>query len=123
MRRARLRLSGILWRRPWLKAAALLAPPLGAFLVIYAGSLGVLFVSSLWTTNSFTSAIEHTWTFANYRQIFSTAGPYLHVAARTLEIAAAVTVTDAILAFPFAFFMARLAGKRTRAVLFVMVLL
>ena len=123
IRRARLRLSGLLWRRPWLKTIGLLTPPLAAFLVIYVGSLGVLFVSSLWTSNSFTSAIEHTWTLANYRTIFSTANPYLHVAAWTVEIAAAVTVTDAILAFPLAFFMARLAGKRTRAVLFVMVLL
>ncbi len=32
-------------------------------------------------------------------------------------------MTDAILAFPLAFFMARVAGKRTRALLFVMVLL
>jgi putative spermidine/putrescine transport system permease protein len=118
-----LRLSGILWRRPWLKAITLLTPPVGAFLVVYVGSLGVLFVSSLWTTNSFTTEIEHTWTLANYREIFSTANPYLHVAGRTLGIAAAVTVTDAILAFPLAFFMARLAGKRTRALLFVMVLL
>jgi putative spermidine/putrescine transport system permease protein len=123
IRRARLRLSGLLWRRPWLKTIGLLTPPLAAFLVIYVGSLGVLFVSSLWTSNSFTSAIEHTWTLANYRTIFSTANPYLHVAAWTVEIAAAVTVTDAILAFPLAFFMARLAGKRMRAVLFVMVLL
>jgi putative spermidine/putrescine transport system permease protein len=123
IRRARLRLSGLLWRRPWLKGVTLLAPPLGAFLVVYIGSLGVLFVSSLWTTNSFTSEIEHTWTLANYREIFSTANPYLHIAARTLELAAAVTVADAILAFPLAFFMARLAGKRTRALLFVMVLL
>jgi putative spermidine/putrescine transport system permease protein len=38
-------------------------------------------------------------------------------------MAAGVTLTDAILAFPLAFFMARLAGKRTRALLFVMVLL
>jgi putative spermidine/putrescine transport system permease protein len=123
VRRARLRLSGFLWRRPWLKAVTLLTPPVGAFLVVYVGSLAVLFVSSLWTTNSFTSEIEHTWTLANYREIFSTANPYLHVALRTLAIAAAVTVTDAILAFPLAFFMARLAGTRTRALLFVMVLL
>jgi putative spermidine/putrescine transport system permease protein len=123
LRRARLRLSGHLWRRPWLKAVALLAPPLGAFVVVYIGALGIVLVSSFWTANSFTSAVEHTWTLANYRTLFSTANPYLHVAALTLEIAAAVTVTDAILAFPLAFFMARLAGKRTRALLFVMVLL
>ena len=123
LRRARLRLSGYLWRRPWLKAVALLAPPLGAFVVVYVGALAIVLVSSLWTANSFTSAVEHTWTLANYRTLFSTANPYLHIAGFTLEMAAAVTVTDAILAFPLAFFMARLAGKRTRALLFVMVLL
>lgn len=123
MRQARLRLSGVLWRRPWLKAVALLAPPLGAFLIVYIGALGIILVSSFWTANSFTSAVEHTWTLANYRTLFSTANPYFHIAGFTLKIAAAVTVTDAILAFPLAFFMARLAGKRTRALLFVMVLL
>ena len=123
LRRARLRLSGFAWRRPWAKALALLAPPLSAFVLVYIGALAVVFISSFWTTNSFTSNIEHTWTLANYRLIFDTTGPYLHIAAFTLELAAAVTVTDAILAFPLAFFMARLAGKRTRALLFVMVLL
>ena len=123
IRRARLRLSGFFWRRPWLRAVGLLALPLAVFLVVYIGSLGVLFISSLWTANSFTSTIEHTWTFANYRTIFSRAGPYLHIAGFTLGMAAAVTVTCAVLAFPLAFFMARLAGKRTRALLFVMVLL
>ena len=101
----------------------LLTPPLAAFLVVYVGSLGVLFISSLWTSNSFTASIEHTWTFANYRTIFSTSGPYLHIAGFTLRMAAMVTLTCGVLAFPLAFFMARAAGKRTRALLFVMVLL
>ena len=101
----------------------LLALPLAAFVVVYVGSLGVLFISSLWTSSSLTSTIEHTWTLANYRTIFSRAGPYLHIAAFTLEMAAAVTLTCAVLAFPLAFFMARVAGKRPRALLFVMVLL
>jgi putative spermidine/putrescine transport system permease protein len=122
-RRARLRLSGLLWRHRWLKALALLTPPLAAFLIVYVGALASLFVSSFWTINSFTTALEHTWTLANYRLIFSGSQPYLHVAELTLEIAAAVTVTDAVLAFPLAFFMARIAGGRTRALLFVMVLL
>ncbi len=101
----------------------LLAVPLAAFLVVYVGSLGVLLISSLWTSNSFTSTVEHTWTLANYRTIFSTAGPYLHIALFTFEMAAGVTLTCAVLAFPLAFFMARLAGRRTRAALFVLVLL
>ena len=123
IRRARLRVSGFFWRRPWLRAVALLALPLAAFLVVYVGSLGVLFISSLWTSNSFTSAVEHTWTSANYHLIFSRTEPYLGIAAFTLAMAAAVTLTCAVLAFPLAFFMARIAGTRARAVLFVMVLL
>jgi putative spermidine/putrescine transport system permease protein len=122
-RRARLRLSGLLWQRPWLKPLGLLTLPLAAFAIVYLGALAVLLISSFWTVSSFTATVEHTWTLANYRQIFDTSQPYLRVAGRTLGIAAAVTVTDAVLAFPLAYFMARLAGKRTRAVLFVMVLL
>jgi putative spermidine/putrescine transport system permease protein len=107
-----------------LKAVALLTPPVGAFLLVYVGALVVLFVSSLWTVDSFTGKVIHHWTFTNYRQIFSFADPtYLRIAGRTIGIAAAVTITDALLAFPLAYFMARLAGKRARAFLFVMVLL
>jgi putative spermidine/putrescine transport system permease protein len=122
-RRARLRISGFLWRRPWVKALSLLTLPVAAFLLVYVGALAALMVSSFWTANSFTAEIEHTWSLANYRIIFSTAQPYLNIAGRTIGIAAAVTVTDAVLAFPLAFFMARQANRRTRAILFVMVLL
>jgi putative spermidine/putrescine transport system permease protein len=114
----------MLWRRPWLKAIGLLSPPLAAFLVVYLGALAVLFVSSFWGVDSFTGKIVHDWSLSNYRQILSTADPtYLRIAGRTIGIAAAVTVTDAVLAFPLGYFMARLAGRRTKAVLFVMVLL
>lgn len=123
IRRARLRLSGFFWRRPWLRVVGLLGLPLVVFLVVYVGSLGVLFISSLWTSSSLTSTIEHTWTLANYRTIFSRAGPYLHIAGFTLEMAAIVTLTCAVLAFPLAFFMTRVAGRRTRGLFFVMVLL
>jgi putative spermidine/putrescine transport system permease protein len=123
LRRARLRLSGLFWRRPSLKALALLVPPLGAFLVVYVGALAVLFVSSFWTVDSFTAAVKHTWSLANYRLIFGQGEPYLGIAKRTIAIAALVTAVDAVLAFPLAFFMARLASGRARAILFVMVLL
>jgi putative spermidine/putrescine transport system permease protein len=113
----------VLWQRPWLKALGLLILPLAAFGIVYLGALAYLFISSFWTLSSFTATVEHTWTFANYRQIFDTSQPYLRIAGRTVGIAAAVTLTDALLAFPLAYFMARLASKRTRALLFVMVLL
>ena len=122
-RRARLRLSGLFWRRPALKALALLVPPLGAFLIVYIGALTVLFVSSFWTVDAVSASIKHTWSLANYRLIFDTSEPYLRIAKRTIAVAAIVTVIDAVLAFPLAFFMARIASGRARAILFVMVLL
>jgi len=122
-RRARVRLSGLLWQRPWLKALGLLALPLAAFAIVYVGALAFLVISSFWSVSSFTATLDHTWNLANYRQIFDTSQPYLRIAGRTVGIAAAVTLTDAVLAFPLAYFMARLASKRTRALLFVMVLL
>jgi putative spermidine/putrescine transport system permease protein len=124
LRGVRLRLSAGFWRRPWIKAAALLLPPLAAFALVYVGSLAVLFVSAFWTVDSFTGKLEHIWNLGNFRTIFSTADPtYLRIAGRTVGIAAAVTVTDAVLAFPLGYFMARIARPRTRTLVFVMVLL
>jgi putative spermidine/putrescine transport system permease protein len=124
VRGARLRLSAVFWRRPWTKGAALLALPLAAFLIVYVGSLGVLFLSAFWTVDSFTGKLQHIWSLDNFRVVFSTADPtYLRIAGRTVGIAAAVTATDAILAFPLGYYMARLARPRTRATLFVLVLL
>jgi len=100
----------------------LLAPPLIAFALVYLASLGALFVSSFWTVNSFTTEIEHVWTLSNYKTIFESSA-YRQIAFRTIGIAAAVTITDAILAFPLAYFAARIASARTRAFLFVSVLL
>ena len=90
---------------------------------MYVGALVVLFISSFWTVDSFTGKLVHHWTLSNYRQILDTGEPYLRIAGRTIGIAAAVTVTDAILAFPLGYFMARIAGGRVRALIFVMVLL
>ena len=119
---ARRRLGGALWRRPWLKAVGLLSPPVLGFLLVYIAALVALFVYSFWTVDPFTSLTVHTWTFENFRELWG-GSTYHTVALRTISIAAAVTITDAIIAFPFAYFMARLAGPRTRALLFILVLL
>jgi putative spermidine/putrescine transport system permease protein len=119
---ARRRIGGALWRRPWLRAVALLGPPGAAFLAVYIAALVALFLSSLWTVDPFTGVTVHTWTLDNFRELWNGA-TYRNVALRTITIAAAVTVADALIAFPFAYFMARLAGPRMRAALFILVLL
>jgi putative spermidine/putrescine transport system permease protein len=124
LRRARRRAGAAVWRRPWLKGTGLLGPPVIAFGVVYLGSLAVLLISSFWTVDAFTGELVRHWTLDNFRVIFSFADPtYLRIAGRTIGIAAAVTITDAILAFPLAYFMARVAPPRMRSILFVAVLL
>jgi putative spermidine/putrescine transport system permease protein len=105
-----------------LKGAALLSPPVLGFLLIYVAALVALFVYAFWTVDPFTSLTIHSWTLDNFRELWH-GSTYHTVAFRTVSIAAAVTVTDAIIAFPFAYLMARLAGPRTRALLFILVLL
>jgi putative spermidine/putrescine transport system permease protein len=100
----------------------LLAPPLLAFGLVYVASLAALFVSSFWSVNPFTTEIEHIWNVDNYKTLWE-ASAYRTIALRTIGIAAAVTLADAVLAFPLAYFMARVASVRTRTLLFVGVLL
>jgi len=122
LRIARLRVSAAFWRWPWLKLTLLLAAPVAAFAVVYLGALTSLFVSSFWEVDSFTGKIIHTWTLSNFSTLIHEK-VYRDIALRTLWMAAAVTLTDIVLAFPLAYFMARIAAPRLRAALFVMVLL
>ena len=122
LRGARLRLSAALWRRPWLKLALLLAAPVLVFAVVYLGALASLFVSAFWEVDAFTAAVIHTWSLGNFRRLWDD-HTYWRITGRTIGLASAVTLTDAVLAFPLAYFMARLASRRTRATLFVLVLL
>lgn len=115
------RVSAALWRRAWLRAVLTLSPPLAWFLVIYLASLAVMLVTAFWTVNPFTNALVHSWTLSNFQQIFT--GTYLTVIGRTVLMAAVVTVTDTILAVPFAYYMARVAAPRARHLLFTAVLL
>src|SRR4029079_7766419 len=120
--RRRRSLTAFGYAHPWSRAAALLGPPVGAFAFFYLAALTVLFISAFWTVDAFTGRLVHHWTTDNFHTLWQES-TYRTVALRTIGIAAAVTVTDAIIAFPFAYFMARVARPRTRAILFVLVLL
>jgi putative spermidine/putrescine transport system permease protein len=119
---ARRRVSAVFWRRPWLRATTLLGPAAGAFLLVYVAALAVLLLSAFWALDPFTGEIVHTWSLDNFRILWNEP-TYWRIAGRTIGLAAAVTVTDILLAFPFAYYMARIAGPRTRTLLFVLVLM
>jgi putative spermidine/putrescine transport system permease protein len=111
-----------MFRRPWARAVLLLSAPGAWFVLIYLASLALLFISALWSVESFSGKLVHSWTLDNFETLF-TVPAYRTIALRTIGIAAAVTVTDALLALPFAFFAARIASGKLRAVLFVAVLI
>ncbi|HWY18668.1 MAG TPA: ABC transporter permease [Solirubrobacteraceae bacterium] len=119
---ARTRVSAALFRRPWLRAGLLLSGPAAWFVLIYLGALFLLFLSALWSVDSFSGKVVHSWTLTNFETLFKVSA-YRTIALRTIGIAAAVTVTDIVLAVPFAFFAARIAPKKLQAVLFVAVLI
>jgi putative spermidine/putrescine transport system permease protein len=112
----------LLWRFSWLRPLLLLAPPLAWFLLIYIASLVLLLITAFWSIDPFTTQIIQVWNTNNFRTIF-TEPTYRTIVGRTVLMAALVTVTDAVLAFPFAYFMARLASRRVQTILFALVLL
>ena len=115
-------LAATLWRRPRLQVAALLSGPVAWLVVAYLGSLAVLFVAAFWRLDDFSGKIVHDYGFSNF-QTLAEGHVYREIVLRTVAIAAAVTVTDALLAFPVAFTMAKLASRRTRALLVIAVLM
>jgi putative spermidine/putrescine transport system permease protein len=115
-------MSGLLWRRRWLRVGALLAAPLGWLVIVYLGSLAVLLVAAFWTLDEFSGLVVRGFSLDNFRTIIEEP-VYRRIVARTVSIAALVTITDIVLAFPIAFYMARVASPRRRAALAVAVLM
>jgi putative spermidine/putrescine transport system permease protein len=115
-------LATTLYRRPRLRLSLLLAGPVGWLVVAYLGSLVVLFVAAFWHLDPFTSQVVKDYGTQNFETILN-GSVYRHIVVRTVTIAALVTVADAILAFPIAFYMAKVASPRMRGLLVVAVLM
>lgn len=116
-----MRASRFLFRHPRGRLGLLLGGPLAWFLIVYFGSLFVLFLSSLWRVDVFTSEIVRRWGFQNFRTLWQN-DVYRTITLRTVGLAAAVTVTDIVLAFPLAYYAARLATPRRRHMILVAVI-
>jgi putative spermidine/putrescine transport system permease protein len=101
----------------------LLVSPLGWLGIAYLGSLAILLLSAFWTKDTFTGNVEpFTWSLKAFEQHFA-GEVYRTVAIRTIVMAILVTVTDALLAFPIAYYMARIASPRVRNAMVTAVLL
>lgn len=113
--------SDWLYRRHSAYLALLLLPPLLWFGVVYLGSLFALLWQSFYTFDDFTMNVSPDLTLDNYRALFSTTN--YDIVLRTVVMAVAVTIADALIAFPIAYFMARYATGRTKAFFYIAVML
>lgn len=116
------RLAKLFHGRPRLQVGALLAGPAGWLVVGYLGSLALLLIASLWSVNAVSGELVKSLSFENFETLFDEP-VYRTIVGRTVLIAALVTITDALLAFPIAFYMAKVASSRVKALLVVAVLI
>jgi putative spermidine/putrescine transport system permease protein len=105
-----------------MRLALILALPLVWFGVVYLGSLGLLLLYAVWKTDPFTSLVVRDFTLDNFVELLGSA-VYRTVTVRTIGMAALVTGTCIVLAYPIAFYMAKVASPRTRGFLAVAVLM
>jgi len=109
-------------RRAGARTTALLLPPMLWLGVAYLGALAALLITAFWSQDDFTGEIQRVWTLDNFRTLL-TVEVYRTITVRTLAIAALVTVVDAVLAFPIALYMAKVASARAQRLLVIAVLM
>jgi putative spermidine/putrescine transport system permease protein len=117
------RLSAWLHAHRKVRLGLLLVTPLGWLVIVYLGSLFVLLLNAFWEKDAFTGqVIPFSWSLDAFEKLASDP-VYRTVALRTIGMAALVTVTDILLAFPIAYYMARIASPRKRGLLVIAVLM
>ena len=111
------RLSATFWRRPKLLLLLMLTPPLLWLGIIYVGSLFALLAQSFFSLDDFTGQVKYEFTFATYRELFRASN--MDIIVRTVTMAALVTIASAIIAFPIAYYAARYAKGRWKALFYL----
>ena len=108
--------------RSALSLFGLLSAPLSWLLVVYVGSLALLVVSAFFSLDDFTGKATNDLTMRNVKEAF-TEGEYVSLVARSVGVAAAATLLCLALALPAAFYISRIASRRTKRGLIVAMLL
>ena len=121
-RRGALRqLSTFIYRRPRVALVLLLVPPLLWLGVVYLGSLFALLAQSFFSVDDFSGLTVYQPTLKTYGELFTPAS--FDIILRTVGMAASVTIGCAVIGFPLAYYMARFAGLRAKAVFYLAVML
>lgn len=114
-------LSDFLWRRPRILLLLMVLPAALWLGVVYVGSLLALLVQSFFSIDEFSGLIRYEFTLKTYLELLVPAN--LDIIIRTVTMATAVTLAAAVVAFPIAFFAARYARGKWKALFYIGVML
>ena len=114
-------LSDAFWRKPSLLLFLMLTPPLLWLGVIYLGSLFALLIQSFFSIDEFSGLVVREFTLKTYGELLRPSN--LDIIIRTVTMAGMVTIASAIIAFPIAYYAARYAKGRWKAVFYLGVML
>jgi putative spermidine/putrescine transport system permease protein len=115
------RISDTLWRRPNLLVLALILPPVLWLGIIYLGSLFALLAQSFFSIDEFSGVIRYELTLKTYGELFRPSN--FDIIIRTVIMAVAVTIGAAIIGFPVAYFAARYARGKWKAIFYLGVMM
>ncbi|HWK68680.1 MAG TPA: ABC transporter permease [Rhizobiaceae bacterium] len=114
-------LSDTFWGRPGLLLLLMLTPPLLWLGIIYLGSLFALLLQSFFSIDEFSGLINREFTLKTYGELLLPSN--LDIILRTVTMAALVTVASAVVAFPIAYYAARYARGKWKALFYLGVML
>ncbi|CDX14391.1 putative spermidine/putrescine transporter subunit; permease of ABC superfamily transporter [Mesorhizobium sp. SOD10] len=114
-------LSDLFWRRPKFLLTLMLLPPLLWLGIVYIGSLFALLAQSFFSIDEFSGLINREFTLKTYSDLLQAAN--LDIILRTVTMAALVTLASAVIAFPIAYYAARYARGRWKALFYLGVML
>lgn len=115
------RVSDSLWRHPRILLLLLVVPPALWLGIIYLGSLFALLAQSFFSIDEFSGMINREFTLKTYGELLRPSN--FDIILRTLAMSALVTLVSAIVAFPIAYYAARYARGRWKAVFYLGVML
>lgn len=99
----------------------LLGGPLAWIVVVYIGSLAALLLQSFYHLDDFSGTVVHEFTLSTYAELAEPSN--LQIILRTLTMAATVTLAASIIAFPIAFYAARFARGKWKALFYLAVMM
>ena len=114
-------LSNLFYRRPQVLRALLLGGPLAWIVIVYIGSLAALLLQSFYHLDDFSGTVIHEFTLSTYAELAAPSN--LQIILRTVTMAAAVTLAASIIAFPIAYYAARFARGKWKALFYLAVMM